>query len=140
MEQNFISEFIIGKFGEKIFQKSQNFPNNKINIIFSRNKPIKINAIILDNDREFHLVINEKKNEIFHDCPRFLIHSEKEKNQGHMRKLKNRRNKNKKIKGQRSTQKDQDWVFEERFDTIKDESERIHEVFFLVFPEIIISL
>jgi hypothetical protein len=79
MEKNPISEFIIGKFGEKLFQKSQNFPNNKINIIFSRNKPIKINAIILDNDREFHLVINEKKTEIFHDCPRFLIHSEKEK-------------------------------------------------------------
>ena len=64
MEKNPISEFIIGKFGEKLFQKSQNFPNNKINIIFSRNKPIKINAIILDNDREFHLVINEKKSEI----------------------------------------------------------------------------
>ena len=79
MEKKSISELIIEEFGEKLLQKSQNFPNNKVNIIFSRNRPIKINVIILDNDREFHLIIDGKKGEIFHDCPSFLIHNEKEK-------------------------------------------------------------
>ncbi|TFF63455.1 MAG: hypothetical protein EU521_01625 [Promethearchaeota archaeon] len=31
----------------------------------------------MDEEREFHLIINEDQNEIFHDCPSFLIHSEK---------------------------------------------------------------
>ncbi len=74
-----LSELIIEEFGDKLYQKSKNFPNNKINVIFFREHPLKINAIILDNDREFHLIINKKKFEIFHDCPSFLIHSEKEK-------------------------------------------------------------
>ncbi len=79
MDKKSISELIIGEFGEKLFQKSQNFPNNKINIIRQKEDPIKINTIILDNDREFHLIIDGKRGEIFHDCPSFLIHSEKEK-------------------------------------------------------------
>ena len=74
-----LSDVIIEKFGDKLYQKSKNFPNNKINIIRLKENPIKINTIILDNDREFHLVINQKKGEIFHDCPSFLIHSEREK-------------------------------------------------------------
>jgi hypothetical protein len=73
------SELIIGEFGEKLFQKSEIFPNNKINLIYIREDPIKINSIILDNDREFHLIIDEEEAEIFHDCPSFLIHSQKEK-------------------------------------------------------------
>ncbi|TFG01939.1 MAG: hypothetical protein EU540_02550 [Promethearchaeota archaeon] len=74
-----LPELIIGEFGEKLYKKSLIFPNNKINIIYIREDPIKINSIILDNDREFHLIINQKKAEIFHDCPSFLIHSLKEK-------------------------------------------------------------
>ena len=72
-----LPELIIGEFGEKLFQKSLIFPNNKVNII--REDPRKINSIILDNDREFHIIINQNKAEIFHDCPSFLIHSEKQR-------------------------------------------------------------
>lgn len=76
MSQPNLPDLLIEKFGKNLYDKSLNFPNNKINIIFSREKPsIKIRAIILDNDREFHLIINQKKLEIFHDCPSFLIHS-----------------------------------------------------------------
>ena len=74
-----LPELIIGEFGEKLYKKSLIFPNNKINIIYIREDPIKINSIILDNDREFHLIIDEEEAEIFHDCPSFLIHSLKEK-------------------------------------------------------------
>ena len=74
-----LSDVLIDKFGEKLYSKSKNFPNNKINIIRLKEDPIKINTIILDNDREFHLVIDGKRGEIFHDCPNFLIHSEREK-------------------------------------------------------------
>ncbi len=74
-----LPELIIGEFGEKLYQKSLIFPNNKINIIYISKDPIKINSIILDNDREFHLIIDEEEAEIFHDCPSFLIHSLKEK-------------------------------------------------------------
>jgi hypothetical protein len=33
----------------------------------------------LDNEREFHLIIDDGILEIFHDCPSFLIHAEREK-------------------------------------------------------------
>ena len=79
MIQISLSDVIKEKFGEKLYEKSKNFPNNKINIIRLRENPIKINTIILDNDREFHLIVNQKKGEIFHDCPSFLIQSEREK-------------------------------------------------------------
>lgn len=74
-----ITELIVKKFSYVLYQKALNFPNNKINIIYLRENPIKINSIILDNDREYHLIINQKKKEIFHDCPSFLIYSEIEK-------------------------------------------------------------
>jgi len=78
MTKNKLSELIIEKYGIEIYKKSVEFQKNKINIISLKEDPIKIRSIILDNDREFHLVINEKKNEIFHDCPTFLIHSERD--------------------------------------------------------------
>jgi len=73
------SGLIIDKFGLNLYQKTLKFPRNKINIFYLRDEPLKIRSIILDNDREYHLIINEKKNEIFHDCPLFLIHSERDK-------------------------------------------------------------
>lgn len=74
-----ISNLVIEKFGLNLLQKSLKFPKNKINIFYLREEPLKIRSIILDNDREYHLIIDEKKAEIFHDCPLFLIHSEREK-------------------------------------------------------------
>ena len=73
------SALIIDKFGLNLYQKTLKFPRNKINIFYLRDEPLKIRSIILDNEREYHLIINEKKNEIFHDCPLFLIHSERDK-------------------------------------------------------------
>lgn len=77
MTTSSLSKKIKDQFGEKLYQKSFNFPNNKINIIYLREHPIKIRSIVLDNEREFHLIIDEKNGEIFHDCPLFLIHSER---------------------------------------------------------------
>ncbi|MCK4481442.1 MAG: hypothetical protein KAV01_13010, partial [Candidatus Lokiarchaeota archaeon] len=79
MVKKSISSLIIDKFGLNLYQKSLKFLTNKINIIDIGEDPIKIRSIILDNEREFHLIIDEKNNEIFHDCPSFLIHSEKNK-------------------------------------------------------------
>ena len=70
-----LSDVIIEKFGEELLKKSIEFPKNKINIISLEEDPIKIRAIILDNERDYHLIINEIKNEFFHDCPTFSIHS-----------------------------------------------------------------
>ena len=78
MTQKTLSEHIIEEIGRKLYEKSFNFPNNKISIIKIREDPIKIRSIIIDNDREFHLIIDEKKYEIFHDCPSFLIYNNKE--------------------------------------------------------------
>jgi hypothetical protein len=79
MTEKSISSLIIEKFGLNFYQKSLKFPSNKINVFFTRDEPLKIRSVILDNDREYHLIIDEKKNEIFHDCPLFLIHSERDK-------------------------------------------------------------
>jgi hypothetical protein len=74
-----ISERLRDKYGNDLFQKSLKFPRNKINIYYIREDPLKIRCIIVDNDREYLLIIDDKKNEIFHDCPLFRIHSEKDK-------------------------------------------------------------
>ncbi|MFX1377833.1 MAG: hypothetical protein ACFFA4_01960 [Promethearchaeota archaeon] len=79
MVDNSISSLIIDKFGLNLYQKSLKFLSNKINIISIEEDPLLIRSLILDNEREFHLIIDEKNNEIFHDCPSFLIHSEKSK-------------------------------------------------------------
>ncbi|MFX1365808.1 MAG: hypothetical protein ACFFCE_00400 [Promethearchaeota archaeon] len=79
MVKKSISSLIIDKFGLNIYQKSLNYLSNKINIIEIREDPIKIRSIVLDNEREFHLIIDQENNEIFHDCPSFLIHPEREK-------------------------------------------------------------
>jgi len=79
MVNNSISSLIIDKFGLILYQKSLKFLSNKINLINIEEDPILIRSLILDNEREFHLIIDEKNNEIFHDCPSFLIHSEKNK-------------------------------------------------------------
>jgi len=79
MVKKSISSLIIDKFGLNLYQKSLKFLTNKINIIDIEEDPINIRSIILDNEREFHLIIDEKNNEIFHDCPSFLIHPEREK-------------------------------------------------------------
>jgi len=76
MPKKMLSEIIIERYGKDLYRKSVEFPKNKINIISLKEDKIKIRAIILDNEREYHLIINENKNEIFHDCPTFLIHSE----------------------------------------------------------------
>ena len=79
MSSKSISSLIIDKFGLNLYQNSLKFLSNKINIIQIREEPIKIRSIILDNEREFHLIIDERKKEIFHDCPLFLIYSERNK-------------------------------------------------------------
>ncbi|MFX1499782.1 MAG: hypothetical protein ACFFDH_02315 [Promethearchaeota archaeon] len=79
MVKKSISSLIIDKFGLNIYQKSHNFLSNKINIIDIRENPIRIRSLVLDNEREFHLIIDQDKSEIFHDCPSFLIHPEREK-------------------------------------------------------------
>ena len=60
-----ISSLIIDRFGLNLYQKSLNFLANKINIINIEEHPIKIRSVILDNEREFHLVIDEKKMKFF---------------------------------------------------------------------------
>ncbi|MFX0023122.1 MAG: hypothetical protein ACFE9S_12415 [Candidatus Hermodarchaeota archaeon] len=79
MVNNSISSLIIDKFGLNLYQKSLKFLSNKINLINIEEDPVLIRSLILDNEREFHLIIDEKNNEIFHDCPSFLIHAEKNK-------------------------------------------------------------
>ena len=76
MSRKSIPNLIIDKFGLNLYKKSVKFLSNKINIFYLNDNPIKIRSIILDNEREYNLIIDEKKNEIFHDCPIFLIHSE----------------------------------------------------------------
>ncbi|MFX0026097.1 MAG: hypothetical protein ACFE8M_06755 [Candidatus Hermodarchaeota archaeon] len=76
MVDNSLVELLKDKFGLNLYKKSSEFPTNKINIISFEETPINIRCIILDEDREFHLIIDEKNYEIFHDCPTFLIHTE----------------------------------------------------------------
>jgi len=79
MTKKSFSNQLIDKFSLDLYQRSLKFPRNKINIFYLRDHPFKVRSIILDNDREYHLIINEIKKEIFHDCPLFLIHSERDK-------------------------------------------------------------
>ncbi len=78
MPKNVVYQIITERFGQDLLNKAQDYPNNKLTIISLKENPIKIRSTILDDEREFHLIIDEKNNEIFHDCPSFLIHSNKE--------------------------------------------------------------
>ena len=77
MTAHSLSKTIIERFGERKYIKAQNFSENKINIINLQKDPLEVRAIILENERELHLIINEEKKEIYHDCPDFLIHMDK---------------------------------------------------------------
>ncbi len=61
MNAETLSDLLIKQFGKDIFQNADDFPYNKISIISSRENPFKLCALILDNEREFHLIINQKK-------------------------------------------------------------------------------
>ena len=72
MTKNSISEIISERFGVERYNESVKFPINKINIISLKENPIEIRAIIFDEEREYHLIIDERRNEIFHDCDVFF--------------------------------------------------------------------
>ncbi|MHA1468726.1 MAG: hypothetical protein ACTSP6_11715 [Promethearchaeota archaeon] len=72
MTKKSISEIISERFGVERYNESINFPKNKIHIISLKESPIKIRAIIFDEEREYHLIIDERGNEIFHDCDVFF--------------------------------------------------------------------
>ncbi|MFX1498949.1 MAG: hypothetical protein ACFFBH_15595 [Promethearchaeota archaeon] len=78
MDNKSLSELVISKFGLNLYKKSSEFPINKITIIQLDEDPVVIKAIISDEDREFHIIIDETNLEIFHDCPTFLIHTQLE--------------------------------------------------------------
>jgi len=77
LTKNTLSEIIVELFDKEKVTIASEFPNNKINIISCKEDPIQIRSLVLDNDREFHIIINEKKKEIFHDCPTFLFEGER---------------------------------------------------------------
>jgi len=64
--------------GIDLFKKAKDFPTNNINIISLEQDPLFVRMIIFDDEREFHVIIDEKNKEIFHDCPSFLIYSDKD--------------------------------------------------------------
>ncbi|GAG93534.1 unnamed protein product, partial [marine sediment metagenome] len=72
MTKKLISEIISEKFGVEKYKESVEFPINKINIISLKENPIEIRAIIFDEEREYHLIIDGRRNEIFHDCDVFF--------------------------------------------------------------------
>ncbi|MHA1670912.1 MAG: hypothetical protein ACTSV5_10085 [Promethearchaeota archaeon] len=77
MTNNKLLKIIVEIFGKDRVTKAAELTNNKISIISCSDDPIQIRCLVLDNDREFHIIINEKKKEIFHDCPTFLFESER---------------------------------------------------------------
>jgi len=72
MTKKLIHEIISERFGVERYIESMKFPVNKINIISLKKNPIEIRAIIFDEEREYHLIIDERRNEIFHDCDVFF--------------------------------------------------------------------
>ena len=72
MTKKLISDIIFERFGVERYEESLKFPTNKINIISLKENLIEIRAIIFDEEREYHLIIDEKKMEIFHDCDVFF--------------------------------------------------------------------
>jgi len=72
MTKKSISEIISERFGVERYKESVKFPKNKINIISLKENPVEIRAIIFDEEREYHLIIDERRNEIFHDCDVFF--------------------------------------------------------------------
>jgi len=67
------NKLIKEKFGQPLFSMANKFIASQINIVRDVKTPIDFQAIVLDdNNREFHIIIDEKDYFIFHDCPYFL--------------------------------------------------------------------
>ncbi|TFF98896.1 MAG: hypothetical protein EU547_00365 [Promethearchaeota archaeon] len=79
MSDSKLKELIIRRLGRDLYYKAKDFPNNNINIITKQNDPLFIRVIFFDNERDFHLIVDEERKEIFHDCPSFLIYSSVDK-------------------------------------------------------------
>ena len=77
MTINKLHDIFLELFDEERVIKASEFPNNKISIISCSDDPIQIRSLVLDNDREYHIIINENEKEIFHDCSTFLFESER---------------------------------------------------------------
>ena len=71
MSYNSLSNLLIEKFGKDNYEQAENFPINKISIISIKKDPIKISAMILDNEREFHIIIDQKKKKFIMIVPPF---------------------------------------------------------------------
>jgi len=56
--KNKLAKIIVELFDEKKVTKASESPNNKINIISCSDDPIQIRSLVLDNDRDFHIIIN----------------------------------------------------------------------------------
>ncbi|TXT67037.1 MAG: hypothetical protein BAJALOKI1v1_200003 [Promethearchaeota archaeon] len=76
-----LKDHILNIVDKHIYEKAEDFPTKNIKIISLKEDPILISALFFDkeNEREFHIIIDEEQKEIFHDCPSFLIYSDIEK-------------------------------------------------------------
>lgn len=75
-------------FGKDILEDASRFPPKKMNIVSIRDQPIKIQCLILGDDKDYHLEIDQEEGVIFHDCASFLVNaSNKKKACVHLLKL-----------------------------------------------------
>jgi len=74
-----LESLIRNKVGNSLYKKAKDFPTNKMNIISLKEDPLFVRIIVFDNERDFHIIIDQERKEIFHDCPSFLIYSERDK-------------------------------------------------------------
>ena len=67
-----VSQIIQVNFGKDNYERALSITDN-IRILFLNRKPLEIRCIIFEKDLIFHLIINEKKLKIYHDCPSVLF-------------------------------------------------------------------
>ncbi len=73
MKKKKISETIITNFGQDLYERALELFDRKIRFLIIKENPLEIRCIIFEKDQIFHLIIDERKHKIYHDCPSILF-------------------------------------------------------------------
>ncbi|TFF87418.1 MAG: hypothetical protein EU550_03280, partial [Promethearchaeota archaeon] len=61
--------YLITYLGENICQKALNLPDDNFKIVYLKKQPLEIRVIIFEKQMIYHIVIDELKNLVYHECP-----------------------------------------------------------------------
>jgi len=73
MSDKEIAEIIQVNFGKENYERALSIPENTIKILLLKENPLEIRCLIFEKELIYHLIIDEKRLKLFHNCPSILF-------------------------------------------------------------------